>query len=153
MALIHELKEIIPYYDIWLAKCDIIDNITTQRYYYEWQFHEQVTSESQILIDQIDIAKVNIQTEILYQQNDMNLPQDEEKALEYLRSIKLKIIEEIRENPNVTLTQAQTWVNNNYPNSIINFNKLYGWYLGFLKLSTWNEFKEFVINHKFQGVN
>ena len=153
MALIHELKEIISYHDIWLAKCDIIDDVTAQRYYYEWQFHEQVTSESQILIDQIDIAKVNIQTEILYQQNDMNLPQDEEKALEYLRNIKLKIIEEIRENPNVTLTQAQTWVNNKYPNSIINFQKLYEWYLDFLKLSTWNEFKEFVINHKFQGID
>lgn len=153
MALLHTIIEIRSYYDAWLAIVDIEDDTAGQFYHFRWSFTAVVTEASQILLDKITSAKENIQAELLLLANKMNLPKDEQKAMEYFSNVKQAIILEIRNNPSATLVQAQTYIDTEYPDSMINFTKLYQWYLGLLDLSTWDEFKTYVINSKFRGID
>lgn len=151
MALTHSLVEIRQYLDGWLSKVDITDDQSGR------MWHERFNTPSYPTDGELDAlvngAKTRIQKELEYEANDMNLPADEERALEYLRNIKRDTILQIRQYPGVTLAQAQAYVDANYPNSIINFDRLYQFYLNLLNLSTWDEFKTYLINHKFGGID
>jgi hypothetical protein len=153
MALVDTIIEIRSYYDTWLVIVDIEDDITGQQYHYRWHFDSDVDETSNDVIDEIIKAKENIQAEILYIANMMNLPADEEIALEYLQNIKQAIVLEIRNTPAATLAQAQAYIDNEYPDAIVDFTRLYQWYLNLLGLTTWDEFKSFVINSKFRGID
>lgn len=54
----------------------------------------------------IATRKTQIQQELDYEANDLNLTTDEERLLEHYRSIKEDVIVGIRNNPNVTQQQA-----------------------------------------------
>ena len=153
MALIHTVIEIRSYYDSWISIVDIVDDITEELYHFRWNFDEEITDTSQELLDEIVLAKEAIQAEILFLANEMNLPSDEQKALEYLRNIKEAIIAEIRDNDGASLVQAQAFIASNYPDSIVDFSKLYQWYLQLLGLTTWDEFKAYVIASKFRYID
>jgi hypothetical protein len=153
MALVHTVVEIRSYYDTWIAIVDIEDDLSGQLYHFRWNYDEEVTGSSQEVLDDIASAKEDIQAEILLLANDMNLPVDEQKALEYLQDVKRAIILEIRNTPTATLVQAQTYIATNYPDSMIDFMKLYQWYLQLLGLTTWDEFKAFVIASKFREID
>jgi hypothetical protein len=151
MALVETIIEIRPYIGTWLALVNILDDIRGLVYHYLWCFDHEVDEADADLVSEISKAKVGIQLELEYEANDMNLPQDEERALKYLQDIKRSIITEIRDNPTVTLIQAQDFIATQYINSIIDFTELYKWYLNLLGLTTWDEFKSHVINNKFKG--
>jgi hypothetical protein len=151
MALTHQIVETRQYLNGWLSIVNIVDTATSKIYHRRFNTPTQLTSGE--LDALVEAAKVLIQAEIDFDANDMNLSADEERAVEYLRNIKRDIVVQIRAAPAVTLAQAQTYIDNNYPNSIVNFDKLYAFYLNQLNLSTWAEFKTFVINHKFREVD
>lgn len=151
MALTHNIVETRLQYGKYLTLIDITDTVTGQIYNKRPRFK---TNPSQAMIDaQVVIEKERIQLELDYISNDMNLMRDEELAIEYLRDIKRDIVVSIRATPGVTLAQAQTYVDTNYPDSVIKFDKLYQFYLNLLDLSTWDEFKLWVINHKFKEID
>lgn len=151
MALTHRIIEIRPYLTGWLSIVDITDTATSRVFHRRFNTPSYPTPEqgSALIAD----AKVQIQYQLDLDANDMNLPADEERALEYVRNIKHDIVTQIRAAPAVTLAQAQAYVDTNYPESVIKFDKLYAFYLNLLNLSTWDEFKTFVINHKFAEVD
>ena len=149
----HEITDIRPYYDKWKVHCVVTDSITSNTYDFNWQFSTEVTAESPEVIAQAVEVKLEIQLEIMMEENDMNLAADEEAALDYLRQVKAGIVGEIRTNPDATLAQASAWVEMTYPDSVINFPRIYQWYLNLLNLSTWDEFKAFCIAHTFRGVD
>jgi len=153
MALVDTILEIRSYYDTWIVIVDIEDDISSQLYHYRWNFDHEVDEDDNDVIEEIEKAKENIQTEILYEDNEMNVPMDEEIAIEYFRNVKRSIIEEIRNTPGASLGQAQAFIANEYPNSLIDFTRLYQWYLNLLGLTTWDEFKSFVINSAFRGID
>lgn len=151
MALNETLKDSRAYLSGWLSIVDIVDSVTGRIFHHRFNTSSEPSSgELGILIA---AAKLGDQAMLDYDANDMNLTRDEEKAIEYLRNIKRDIITQIRAHPAVTLVQAQAYVDTNYPDSIINFSRLYQFYLNLLNLSTWDEFKTWVINHKFREVD
>lgn len=64
----------------------------------------------------------------------------------------------IRNNPNVTFEQAQTWYDNNYPDAVWKSDKFFDKARDFLKhelgyVPTWDQFKTYVINNKFEVID
>ena len=128
----------------WRVNVNLTD-ITVMLKFQSNPSDNQVETEANLYI-----AKVNLQEEF---KQVMNLSGDEEKAIEYLRNVKRDLITRIREFPSATLTQAQTYIAGRYPNSIINFDNLYAYYQQLLGGVTWAQFKTWVINHKFSGID
>jgi len=86
--------------------------------------------------------------------NNFDLPGDDGLAKEVLR----KLIIAVRNNPSLTKQQSITWYNNNYPDTLYNGEqlllKMQNWLekqLGFAP--TWDQFKTYVIDHLFEGVD
>ena len=151
MALISKIVEKYQYLTQYCVRVNILDDATGRIYHSEYAFASDPTS---IVIDtQIASTKLLIQQEIDFENNDMNLTIDEEKAIEYLRNIKNDTVKQIRANPTATKQQAINYINAKYANSLVNVEKLLTWYANFLNLATWDEFKTFVINHKFEGID
>jgi len=151
MALIENILEQYQYIDLWCVRINLTDDITSQIYYHEISFDHEPTSMEK----DAEIARLKelTQFEIDCSANNMNLTVDEEMALQYLRNIKTDIIIQIRTFPAVTLIQAQDFVDTTYPNSVVKFEVLYQFYLNLLNLSTWGEFKTFIIDNKFRGID
>lgn len=151
MALNETLKDSRAYLAGWLSIVDIVDSVTGRIFHHRFNTSSEPSSGE--LDTLIAAAKLGDQAELDYDANSMNLTRDEERAIEYLRNIKRDIIIQIRAFPGVTLAQAQSYVDTNYPNSIVNFTRLYQFYLNLLNLSTWDEFKTWIIDHKFREVD
>lgn len=151
MALTHQIVGTIAYLNQWNSRVVITDTSTGRLWDEELCTPTQPT---QVELDAlIAHRKTIIQQELDFEANDMNLTVDEKRALEYLRNIKQDIVLQVRAYPAVTLAQAQTYVDTNYPNSIVKFDKLYDFYLNLLNLSTWSEFKQFCIDEPFEGID
>ena len=151
MALIHTIVNEYQYLVSWHVHINILDDSTGLLYSYESCFdHEPNSGEKDTEVTRL---KAITQTTIDLVSNDMNLPLDEQLVLEYYQIIKTEIITQIRAHPTVTIDQARTYLNTNYPDSVIDFDQLYEFYLDLLGLANWDEFKTFVIDHKFEGVD
>ena len=151
MALIHSISGIRPYHSKYLLGIVVTDTVTGKICNREFNLgHSPDVTEQE---SWATVAKTRIQAELDYGANELNLREDQERVLRYLDNILTDIIVRIRANHLVTLPQAQNYIDANYPDSIVNFSKLYQFYLNLLGLSTWDEFKTFVIDHKFREVD
>jgi hypothetical protein len=63
------------------------------------------------------------------------------------------LIRKIRQNPNATYAQAETVWNNEWADSLFTFAKLTAYVQRLAGNITWNQFKTYVIEHKFEGVD
>lgn len=63
------------------------------------------------------------------------------------------LIRKIRENPNATYAQAETVWNATWADSLFTFAKLTAHVQRLAGGVTWNQFKTYVINRKFEGVD
>ena len=63
------------------------------------------------------------------------------------------LVVKIRANPNATLTQATTTWNAEWANSLFSFANLVTYFQNRLQGVTWAQFKTYVIDHKFEGVD
>lgn len=151
MALTHNISGIRPYLNNYLLNIVITDTVTGKLYSRQFSLDHSPDATEQD--SWATLAKNRIQTEIDYEANEMNLREDQQRVLDYLDNILRGIIVNIRATPTVTLVQAQAYVDTSYPDSIVDFSKLYQFYLNLLNLSTWAEFKTFVIDHKFREVD
>jgi hypothetical protein len=151
MALIHQVIELRSELSDWMILVDITDDSTGIVYNrrYNWD-HNPAQAE-------IDAAIVIMKTRITlileYEANAMNLSIDENRAIDYLRNIKQDMILRIRAFPGVTQLQTKNYIEANYPDSIINFDRIYDFYLQLLGLTTWDGFKTWIIGHKFEGID
>jgi hypothetical protein len=74
------------------------------------------------------------------------------------KEIMIKLIKAIRNNPNLTIAQVTSWYDTNYPEGLYNglqlILKIQKWLtkeLGFEP--TWDQFKTYVTNNVFEGVD
>jgi hypothetical protein len=63
------------------------------------------------------------------------------------------LIRKIRENPNATYAQGETAWNAAWGDSLFTFAKLTAYVQRMAGGITWNQFKTYVINHKFEGID
>lgn len=63
------------------------------------------------------------------------------------------LIRKIRAYPNATIAQAQTAWNNEWADSLFDFTKLAAWVQRNSGGITWDQFKTYVINHYFGGID
>ena len=63
------------------------------------------------------------------------------------------VIRKIRQYPNATLLQAQNAWNSEWADSIFTFDKLVIYFRTRVGNITWDEFKTYVINHIFEGID
>jgi hypothetical protein len=63
------------------------------------------------------------------------------------------LIKKIRDNPNATYAQAETVWNNEWADSLFTWAKITAYVQKKAGNVTWNQFKTYVINHKFVGVD
>jgi hypothetical protein len=153
MAIVHKFGDVRQYYTKWIVTCDIINNVTEIVYPCLWQFPSEVTEQSQVVQDQITKAKTEIQFDVLCNENKMNENEVFGIALDHLREMEQAIIKRIRAVPTVSQATALTWLNASFPNSIINFANLYLQYKRILGFTTWDEFKTWVVIHKFREID
>ncbi len=70
------------------------------------------------------------------------------------REVFFWLVKKIREYPGATLTQAENFWNTNMAEQLFDFNKLVAYFRSLAGQSiTWNQFKTYVINKKFEGVD
>lgn len=151
MALNHDILEIRDYYDTWIAIVNIIDTLSSSIYHFRWNFNEYPTEE--ILTPVIASAKLAIQLELLMQANPLNEDFGEMKIYEDLRGVKAYIVQTIRANPDITASAFLAASLEEYANSMVNIQNVYAHWLKEIKLLTWDEFKAFVISHKFREID
>lgn len=150
-ALVHFVSGVRQYYTSWISSFAITDTVTGRIYNRSFSTSHNPSSAE---LDAFAVtAKARIQKEIDYDDNVMNLRQDQVRALEYLDNILRYMVVGIRANPGITQAQAQTAINTAYPDSIVDFSKLYNFYKNLLNITTWSEFKIWVIDHKFRGID
>lgn len=151
MALTHTVIETRLYLNKWLVKINVTDTATGKVYNRRFQ---NATDPDQARLDELaTLAKERIQAELGYEANAMNLTTDEDHLLEYYRNIKIDIILRIRQFPNATIQQASDYIANKYPDSPFDFAELYAIWRGMINVSTWAQFKTWVITHKFRDID
>jgi len=74
------------------------------------------------------------------------------------KEILIECIKAIKANPNVTFDQAKNWYDNNYPDAVWKSEKIIQRMRQWLQqeigyIPTWDQFKNYVINHIFEGVD
>ena len=74
------------------------------------------------------------------------------------KEIMIKLILAIRNNPDLTIEQATTWYDNNYPEGIFNglqlIKKMQQWLTNEVGFEpTWTQFKTYVQNNIFEGTD
>ena len=116
-------------------------------------FHSKTTPDQSRLDTLATLAQDRIQTELDYDANAMNLTTDEDRLLEYYRNIKRDFVLRIRAFPAATAQQAKDYIVAEYPNSPFDFDQLYAIWIGMIGVSTWDDFKTWVINKKFRGID
>lgn len=151
MALTHIVTGIRPYQTKYLLDIEITDTVTGK--VYNRQFSLSFSPDAGEQTVWATVAKNRIQAELDYLANGMNLPTDEERLLESYRGIKTDIVLRIRAVPGATLLQAQDYIAAQYPDSPFDFAELYSIWLGMTGVSTWADFKTWVIDHKFREVD
>ncbi len=151
MALTHVISSIRLYLTDYIVSIAVTDTVTGKIYNRQFNIDHSPDSGEQDAF--ATLAKTRVQQELDYSANELNLRQDQQRALEYLDNILRDIIVNIRATPTVTLVQAENYVDTNYPDSIVDFTKLYQFYLALLGLSSWDEFTTFVIDNKFREVD
>lgn len=135
----------------WLTKLNVIDSDTGK--VYNRRFQSKAEPDQARLDELGTLAKSRIQDEFDMQANAMNLRTDEDRLLEYYRGIKRDIILRIRQFPGATIQQAQNYIADEYPDSPFNFGELYSIWRRMIGVSTWTEFKAWVIDHKFREID
>lgn len=151
MALTHIIRGIRPYLAGYILKITVTDTVAGKIYdpYFDLD-HIPDSAEQE---SWATIAKNRIQAELDFLANDMNLTSDEDRLLEYYRGIKTDIILRIRTVPGATLVQAQTYIAGRYPDSMFDFAELYAIWRGMIGVTTWADFKTWVIDHKFRSID
>lgn len=151
MALTHVITEIRPYLSDYIVRITVTDTVTGKIYDREFNLDHSPDSTEQE--SWATVAKNRVQAELDFEANDMNLTTDEEKLLEKYRDIKRDIILRIRAVPAATAQQAKDYIASEYPNSPFDFDALYAIWLDMIGVSTWADFKTWVIDHKFRGID
>ena len=149
MALTYKIIEIRPYLTTWESVVDIYNG---DRIYHQ-RFNTPKRPSDVELGKLIDGAIRRIEKMLEYEANEMNMPVDEEKAIECLRSMKHDIVLQVRKSPTANLTQTRDYINQKYPDSVISFDKLYEFYLSRLNIKTWDEFTQYCVNQKFESID
>ena len=93
----HELIKRRQYLGKWESLIDITDTNTGRIYHEMFPTTDYPTVE--ILTPLVQRAKQRIQEQLEVQDNDLNLPIDEDRLLDYYRNIKRDIILQIRKYP------------------------------------------------------
>lgn len=151
MALTHTISGIRQYLSKYLLDIAVIDTVTGA--IYNRQFSLPSSPDSGEQDARAALAKTRIQKELDYVANPLNLREDQEKMLEHVDGIYRHLITSIRANHLLALSTVQAYVANNYPNSIIDFANLYQFWLDRINVSTWDEFKTFVLDHEFREID
>jgi len=133
------------------GKHRVLTNLTDE--VREFKFQSDPTNEQVEAVANQYIAQQNIEAE--YDDNELNLTIDQEYVLEWLLRIKTEIVLGIRQYPNATVAQFQTYMDAKYPiaTTIINYRELVTKFMAYTHLDIWAEFKTYVINHKFRGID
>ncbi len=63
------------------------------------------------------------------------------------------IVRKVRENPDATINQARNFWDTNMTEQLFDFDKLVDYFLSLVENLTWNQFKTYVINKKFEGMD
>lgn len=151
MALTHIIRGIRPYLAGYILSITVTDTVTGKIYNpYFNRDHIPDSTEQEFWAT---VAKSRIQAELDFLANDMNLTSDEDRLLKYYRGIKTDIILRIRAFPLATVQQAKDYIASEYPDSPFDFDELYEIWIGMINVSTWANFKTWVIDHKFRVVD
>lgn len=151
MALTHSISGIRQYQSKYLLDIAVTDTVTGR--IYNPQFSLDSSPDSAEQESWATVAKNRVQAELDYEANDMNLTTDEDRLLEYYRGIKRDVILRIRAFPGVTPQQAKDYIATEYPDSPFDFDQLYAIWIEMIKVSTWVQFKTWVIGNKFRGID
>ncbi len=151
MTLVHDIIEVRPHLGSWLILIEITDTDTGEIYCRRFKSsHDPTLPEQEAFAT---IAKTRIALEFNYEANELNNTVDEQILLTYYRDIKKDIVLRIRQFPNVTLQEAETYITDTYSNSPFDFTKLYIQWLSLTGLSNWADFKQFCIDRKFREID
>ena len=123
------------------------DDKTIRTTTFRFDSEAQITAELAARIDR-KIFRINVGKSIL---NRLDLGDESCEILD-------KLITTVRSNPTLTITQATTWYDNNYAESLFSGIQLLKRFrthltdeLGFEP--TWDQFKTYVINNKFERLD
>ncbi len=151
MALSHNIIETRQNGSSWQIRLRVVDSDTEAQYIRNFQ---SKTMPDQARLDELGALAISrIQNELDMDANAMNLTTDEDRLLEYYRTIKGDIVLRIRQFPGATAQQAKDYIAVEYPNSPFNFDEFYGIWIGMVNVSTWADFKTWVIDRKFRGID
>lgn len=151
MPLIHAIIETRQEGNRWRTRLRVVESDTGEQYI---RMFQSKAAPDQARLDELGALAISrIQNELDMEANDMNLKTDAVRLLEYYRNIKRDIILRIRQFPGATAQQAKDYIAVEYPNSPFNFDELYGIWIGMINVSTWAQFKVWVINHKFREID
>lgn len=151
MALEYIIAGIRPYQDKYLFNVVITDTVTGKVYTHPFSLNYSPDAAEQE--SYADLARDRIQLKLDYEANGMNLTTDEDRLLEYYRGIKEDIVRRIRVVPGATAQQAKDYIAAQYPDSPFDFDELYNIWIGMIDVSTWDDFKTWVIDHKFREID
>lgn len=151
MALAHKIVETRLEYNRWITKLNVTDSDTGK--VYNHRFQSKTDPGATRLTELAALAKDSVQYRLDIDSNAMNLMTDEDRLLGYYRGIKRDIILRIRQFPGATAQQARDYIATEYPDSPFGFDQLYAIWIGMINVSTWAEFKAWVINHKFRDID
>lgn len=151
MALAHVISGIRPYLDGYILKITVTDTVTFK--IYNREFNRDHIPDSAEQESWAMVAKSRIQTELDYRANAMNLGSDLEELDADLYSLKLYIVQRIRQFPDATLQQAQNDLDTKYPEYSVIFPILYARWKKTIGKSTWVDFKDWAIDKKFREID
>lgn len=151
MALVHNIIETRQEGNRWRTRLRVVDSDTGLQYIRK--FHSE-TDPDQTQLDALGALAISrIQNELDMKANAMNLKIDETRLLEEYRKIKRDVVLRIRAFPEATSQQAKDYIAVEYPNSPFNFDELYAIWIGMINVSTWADFKTWVIDKKFKEID
>lgn len=150
-VLNHVVIETRPDLNKWLALINVTDTVSGKVYNYRFSVDSDPSAGE---LDALAIiAKTRIQAELDCEANDLNLTTDEDLLLEVYRILKTDVILRIRAVPDDTAQQTKDYIAGEYPNSPFDFDELYAIWIGMINVSTWADFKTWVITRKFRGID
>ena len=151
MALTHNTIETRPYLAGYLVKISVTDSVSGR--VWSRQFNPATLPDAAGLNALGLLAIARIQAELDFEDNAMNRTSDEERLLEYYRNIKRDIVLRVRQFPGASAQQAKDYIAIEYPDSPFGFDALYAIWIDMIDVSTWQEFKTWVKNKSFRGID
>lgn len=151
MALVHNIIETRLEGIRWQTRLRVVDSDTGKQYIHVFQ--SEVDPDAAMLDALATLAKDRVQYQLDMDANAMNRTTDEDRLLEYYRNIKRDIVLRVRAFPGATAQQAKDYIAAEYPNSPFDFDELYSIWIGMIGVSTWADFKLWVIDHKFKEID